>query len=469
MTFRNFIRILIARWKLALTAVLACVIGAAFVTAVQTRQYEASATVLVTFSGAANLNEFYNGTLASQERLSSYAQIAGGRAVVERAISQLQLPVSAQDVMNQLTVDYTVDSLLFTITIKDTDPQRAAMLVGAIAEQFGAIVPTLGMNSQPTIATDPRPDIPGLAPPPGNSSPRGQATIVEAPRVPDKPVSPVPTRNIAVGLLAGLLLGIAVAVIRESTDRTVHNRNGLGEFPDYPVLAELPGRRGRAPRFGSDGEYDNAVHGLAARLRSIAGSEGRSVLLVAPAGGEGTTTTALNLSYVLAEIGEDVLLVEGDGRRPAIARMLNVDSETGLVDVVADSAIATDAMQPTHVSKLFVLASSADPSPTSLSSAHPAETIDHVLTDLSSRFDRIVVDGPPVLATADAGLLASAAQATVLVIRARRTTVDDVREAMAALRAANANVVGIVLTGARPSMRTRAATQNYRASASGRT
>lgn len=469
MTFRRFIRILVTRWKLAVAAVLACLLGAVVVTAVQTKQYEASATVLITFSGATNLNELYSGTVASQERLSSYAAIAGGRAVVERAIGQLQLPVSADDVMNELTVDFTLDSMLFTITIKDTDPERAAALVGAIAEQFGAIVPTLGMNSSPTVAAEPRPDIPVQPPSIGNPSVRGQATVVEPPRVPDEPVSPVPMRNIAIGLVAGLLLGIAVALTRESSDRTVRNRDGLEEFSGSRVLAELPGKRGSAPQFGTDVEYDDAVRGLAARLRRVAGPECRRILIVAPVGGEGTTTTALNVSYVLAEIGEDVLLVEGDGRRPEIAGLLNIESGKGLADAVADSTTAADAVKPTEVSRLFVLASSSGPSPTALTGAHPAEAIDNVLADLSSHFDRIVVDGPPVLATADTGLLAGATQATVLVVRARRTTVDAVNDALSALGAAGANVIGLVLTGARPSIRNRAAAHNYRASTSSRT
>jgi len=187
-----------------------------------------------------------------------------------------------------------------------------------------------------------------------------------------------------------------------------------------------------------------------------------------PSGREGTTTTALDLSYALAEIGEDVLLVEGDSRRPAIAGLLNVESARGLADVVADPGTAAEAVKPTGVERLFVLASSSGPSPTSLSSAHAVEVIDNALADLSSNFDRIVVDAPPVLATVDSGLLAGATQATVLVVRAQRTSVDDVKEAVSALRAANANIIGIVLTGAKPSMRTRAAAQNYRASTSGR-
>jgi capsular exopolysaccharide synthesis family protein len=469
MSFRRFVRILVTRWKIAVTALLACMAGAAFITVVQTRQYEASATVLISFSGASDLNELYSGTVASQERLSSYAKIAGGRAVVERAISQLQLPISADDVLNELTVDFALKSMLFTISVKDADPERAAALVGAIAEQFGAIVPTLGVNSLPPVATDQRPVIPVPATSPDPNSPRGLATIVEPPQVPVEPVSPIPVRNMAVGLVAGLLLAIAVALIRESSDRTVRSRDELEEFSGLPVLAELSEKRARSREFGADADFGDAARGLAVRLRRMLGPDGRRLLVAAPVGGEGTTTTALALACALAEIGEGVLLIEGDSGRPVLAGMLNVESSEGLADATGDSANAAKAVKSTAVPKLSLLASKSVSTVTSLCSAYPAEAVDDLLAGLSSRFDRIVVDGPPVLATVDASVLAGAVQAAVLVVRAGHTMMIDVTDAMSTLRAANTKVIGIVLTGSQPSLRNRAAAQNYRTSASSRT
>ena len=90
-----------------------------------------------------------------------------------------------------------------------------------------------------------------------------------------------------------------------------------------------------------------------------------------------------------------------------------------------------------------------------------------MLQDISASFDRLVIDGPPVLATADTGMLSGAAQATVLVVRAGRTTEDELTDALTALRAAGANVVGTVLTDARVSRHTRAAARTYRAKLSG--
>jgi capsular polysaccharide biosynthesis protein len=326
MDFRTFVRILLANWKLAMTALLMCTIGAAAITAIQTKHYQASTTVLISFSGATDLTELYNGTLTAEERLSSYAQIAGGRTVAEKAISQLQVPIKVDDLVANTQVKYTAKSMLFTITVKDTDPRRAAALAGAMADQFAAIVPTLAMNTRPgappttttpgapptetETAPPPTPgqpaEVPGIQQFNGKPVPTARARVIEPPRVPEHAYSPAPVRNMAMGLVSGLLLAVTVALVRETTDRTVRNREKLERLSGLPTLGELPGKRGSVARFGTDVIFDDAVRDLRARLRRAMGPDGRRVLLVAPFGGEGTTTTVLNLGRAFAELGEDV-------------------------------------------------------------------------------------------------------------------------------------------------------------------
>jgi capsular exopolysaccharide synthesis family protein len=487
MDFRTFVRILLAHWKLAMTALLMCTIGAAAITAVQTKHYQSSTTVLISFSGATDLTELYNGTLTAQERLSSYAQIAGGRTVAERAISKLQVPISVDDLVANTQVKYTAKSMLFTITVKDTDPRRAAALAGAMADQFAAIVPTLAMSTHPgapaapatpgvppteTETTSPPPpgqafETPGALQPNGKPAPAARARVVEPPRVPEHAYSPAPVRNMAMGLVSGLLLAVSVALVRETTDRTVRTREKLEQLSGVPTLGELPGKRGGVARFGTDVIFDDAVRDLRARLRRAMGPQGRRVLVVAPFGGEGTTTTVLNLARAFAELGEDVLVIEGDTRRPVLAGLLNVESGEGLASALARPQHAAEVVKPSPISRLFILASRSARRETSSVSVFPPEVIDNVLVNLSSRFGRILVDGPPVLATADAALLAGAVQATVLVVRAGRTTVDELNDALSALRTAGAQIVGTIMTEARPAIHTRAAARAYRAKVSG--
>ncbi|MGC2655736.1 MAG: AAA family ATPase [Mycobacterium sp.] len=493
MDFRTFVRTLVTRWKFAVPAILACVIGAGFITAVQTKVYQSSATILMSFTGQTNLSDVEYAALASQQRLSSYAQIAGGPMVAQRAVDQLHIRMSADELMSKTNVVYTPDSTVFQLTVNDTDPTRVAALAAAMADQFTAVIPTLGVGARPAtpapgkapVPTTPPPDpdsqgasqlsqttaveeipTPGAQPPNTTERPLPLATglVVERPRAPDGPIQPVPERNMAMGLLAGLLLGIAAALIREAADRTVRDAATLGRLTDLSTLAELPGRRSDTPRFGTNALFDDAMRTLRTRLLQAIGPEVKSVLVTAPFGGEGTTTTAVNLAHCFTELGERVLLVEGDPRRSAIAPLMGVKSGLGLADVLADRSVAAEAAWATTVPNLFVVASRQGRRNATLPCS---ADLPEVLENLSARFDRMVVDAPAVLATAETGLLAGAVPATVLVVRSGRTTAEEVKDALHAVRSAGADVVGAVLTDAQVSRRTKAAARSYRAKLGG--
>ncbi len=493
MNFRTFIRTLAARWKIAVPAMVACIVGAGLLTVAQTKTYQSSATILMSFSGQLTVWDAENAALASQQRLSSYAQIAGGQMVAQRAVDQLHIPMSAEELVNNTKVVYTPDSTVFEVTVTDTDPKRVAALTGAMADQFIAVVPTLGIGAHPSAPVPrrapapatPRADTDGNEasplsqtaaavelpppeeqPPDSAQSPLPLATglVVERPRIPEGPVQPVPARNMAMGLFTGLLLGIAAALIREGTDRTVRSAVVLGGLTGLPTLAELPGRRGDTPRFGTDALFDDAMRTFRTRLLRVIGPEARHILVTAPFGGEGTTTTALNLARCLTERDERVLLVEGDPRRCAIAPLLGVNSGLGLADVLADRSRAMEAVWATRVPNLSVVACRQARRNTTLPSS---ANLPEVLEGLSAGFHRLIIDAPAVLATAETGLLAGAAHATVLVVRSGRTTAEEVQDALHALRSAGGDVVGTVLTDAQVARRTKAAARNYRAKLSG--
>lgn len=486
MDFRTFTRIIITRWKIVVTALLVCLVGAAAVTALQTKTYRSSATILMSFSGTTNINDVYEATQASQQRLSSYAEIAGGNRVAQRAIQQLGVQMTAGELVQNTTVVYTPESLLFRLTVVDSDAQRVAALAGAMADQFAALVPdieapTAGNIPAPTAITDgqqPAPAAPAdgqpaaAAPAPSQPVPAATATVVERPTVPDGPFSPIPLRNGVLGLVAGVLLAIALALARESTDRTVRNRETLDRVSGLPTLAQLPSLRKPGPigtyvathsrhrSRGRDPAFDEALRAFRSRLLALTETQPHSVLITGPATGEGATTTSLNLARSFTETGGSILLVEGDPRQPAIASLVGIDSEIGLTDVLSDLPLLNDAVHATSETDLWVLAS-RNATGTDRHLNNPA--LEQVVEKLSSSFDRVVIDGPPALATADTGLLASAAEVTVLVVRAGRTTVDEVEAALENLRGAGGNVVGTVLTAAPISRKTKNAIRVYRA------
>ena len=443
MDFRTFVQIIAVRWKIVVAAVLACLVGAAAITALQSKSYEASATVLMSVSDAATVSDVFQATETSQLRLSSYAEIAGSPTVAQRAIDALHVPMTAGELVNRTKVSYTPDSLLFRITVTDPNPERVAALAGAVADQFVVLAPQM--------------DQPGRG---WTSGPSAIATVAERPTVPSDPFRPVWTRNLAQGLVAGLLLGIAVALIRNASDRTVRNRETLDRVSGVPMLAALPKKNGTA----SDNPLsDEAVRNLRTRLLARAGSEPHSVLITSPVIDESATATALKLSMSFTDLGERAVLVEGDPRRPTIASLVHVSSDMGLAEVLAERSALDDAIRETHSTNLSILASSAA---TDQQWHFGTAVLARTVEKLCARFDWVFIDGPPALVNADAGMLAGAVQATVLVVRAGETTVDEVTSAIESLRAVGGNVVGTVLTDAPVSRELRAASQAYRAKVS---
>src|ERR1700710_241550 len=104
MDFRTFTGTIVGSWKLVVGALLACLVGAGFLTTMQTKSYQSSATILISFSGAQNLTDIYYATQAAQDRLASYGQVAGGHAVAERAVRQLHVPVDPDTLVSQTHV-----------------------------------------------------------------------------------------------------------------------------------------------------------------------------------------------------------------------------------------------------------------------------------------------------------------------------------------------------------------------------
>jgi non-specific protein-tyrosine kinase len=217
--------------------------------------------------------------------------------------------------------------------------------------------------------------------------------------------------------------------------------------------------RGRGRATPADLVFEEEVRCLRNRLLGATTTQTRSVHVTAPVIGQGATTTALNLAVSFTEIDQSVLLIEGDPHQTTIARLLEGDSSLGLADIMADEQILDDAVLPTSHAGLWVLASTT---PGQIQRQFSTAELGAMIEKLCGNFDRVVIVGPPALVAADAATFAAAVDATVLVVRAAQTTIDEMDKALENLRSAGGKVVGAVLTAAPVSRHTRAATVAYR-------
>lgn len=159
--------------------------------------------------------------------------------------------------------------------------------------------------------------------------------------------------------------------------------------------------------------------------------------------GEGKSTTAVNLSYVLANKGHKVLLVDGDLRIPSIAKKMGVKSTPGLTDLLIGSS-ADIASWKSEVHKNWYILPSGDipPNPSELLGS---KRMENVLNVLSEHFDYIIVDLPPVNIVSDAMAISSWVTGMILVIRESYTSKKDLDRCMRQIQLSNVNVLGCVM------------------------
>ena len=270
------------------------------------------------------------------------------------------------------------------------------------------------------------------------------------------PVSPKPTRNALLGALFGLLLGAAIAAVREQSDRRLRDRRQVATAFDARVLAEIPRARGlRKGRNFTDlpPSVVEAFQLLQANLRYAAANRTSRVMLTSAAPDEGKSTVTWNLGAAAVAAGLRVLVVEADLRRPELAKRYGLDSTPGLAEVLSGSvepgaavrsvfkSASSNGAGPAEMSAL-VAGEAPDP-PTEL---FQSQRLPQVLDEAGHNHDLVLIDAPP-LPTADAVPLASLADGVVIVTYVGRATDAEaihVREQLANL---GPRVLGVVTNG----------------------
>ncbi|HEX3426092.1 MAG TPA: polysaccharide biosynthesis tyrosine autokinase, partial [Acidimicrobiales bacterium] len=250
----------------------------------------------------------------------------------------------------------------------------------------------------------------------------GGAQLVSSASPPKKPVQPTPVRDVILAVMAGLLLGIGLAILAEYLDDTIRSAEDLETFHPIPTLAAVPnfGRRSKAqaPSLAlEEGRYTPAVEAyrsLRTAVQLLGVVRPQTVIqFTSAAPREGKTTTVANLASVLADAGRRVAVVDCDLRRPLLHHAFGLDNEAGLTSVLlGDVSLAEALRQVPGYENLFLLAAGASaPNPSELLSLKETSEI---LYTLQSQFDLVLIDSPPVLPVTDAVVLSEWVEAVII-------------------------------------------------------
>jgi polysaccharide biosynthesis transport protein len=319
-------------------------------------------------------------------------------------------------------------------------------------------------------------------------------SIVDTATAPRIPSYPKKMRDLMVSGILGLLGALGLAFLLDYLDNTLTDPEEAERYLRLPNIGIIPefsrinsssyGPRGYAPakaltaELAADGDTHKALtngnngngvvsrkataiqelvteHGTysalgeayrnlrTALLLSRAGAPPKVTLVTSALAGEGKTVTAVNTAAMLAQLGANVLLIDADMRRPRCHRVLDLDNNLGLTEVLTGVRDLHDLIRPTAVANLFLLSSgSVPPNATELVGS---PKMHQVVTQLQQIYDYIVIDSPPVMPVSDALLLATIVDGVLLVTNASRTPKQQVRAARARLEYARAKIFGTVL------------------------
>lgn len=421
--------------KHVIVIVLAAILGAAggFLVYTRTPPVYASnlsfyvSTPLPDGSNAQSAGQF------AQSRVNSYVLLLTSDELARRVITISRVDLTPREVTDRITADSSVGTVLIKVRVTDGDAKRAVAIAQALTKAFPQMVDELDNGGRRTAVV--------------------VINTVSGPTTPTFPVEPNRRLMLLIGFAAGLAVGLLYAVAREFLDTSIRTPEVAQTVTKAPVLGVIPMDSGtkRAPLALTDASSSaraEAYRKLRTNIRFLGATEAAKVVLVTSAlAGEGKSVTALNLALTLVEMGENVLFIDADLRRPRAAEYLDVSGQVGLTNVLAAEVDIDDALQPWGAENFtFLAAGSLPPNPSELLGSHQMRQL---MTSLRERYDHIIIDTPPVLPVTDAVVASAVGDIVVLVIRAGKTTRAQVHIAVDALRSGSATLAGPVLNAHR--------------------
>lgn len=281
----------------------------------------------------------------------------------------------------------------------------------------------------------------------------GNVRILDSAVTHPNPVSPNPLRSAVLGALLGLLFAVGYVGLRKALIRGVTTPDDIEQhlgLPVYAVIPYEPSARVSRKAHGhpvvwtqSDSLAAEGIKSLRTALEfGLPNRDGSNVIgICSPLTDVGKTFVSSNLAAAYHDLGKRVLVVDADLRRGNLHRQFSVDGRPGLAELLAGKG---DDIAPLEVrGGMHVLpAGYFPPNPTNLLMSTAFRTQVDIWRRL---FDVVIIDTPPVLNASDASVVASVADASFVVVRGGRTTLEEVRETLRRLRPAEAT--GIVLNG----------------------
>lgn len=272
--------------------------------------------------------------------------------------------------------------------------------------------------------------------------------------------TPQVRRDLMLAMALGLMLGVGLAFFWEYMDNTIKTPDELEKYLGVSSLGLIPNiSTDKDTGDSSDHELpemvtinapksqvSEAYRSLRTRiLFSSAGKAPKVILCTSATAQEGKTLSSANLAATMAQSGSRVLLIDCDLRRPRLHKIFKISRDRGISNVLVGDCPIDDVIIPTSLENLSMVP--CGPIPPNPSELLGSLVMQRTLEELGTRFDRIILDTPPITAVTDAVLLGRFVDGVVLVVRAHKAAREMVSNALKHMAGAKAHILGAVLNG----------------------
>lgn len=277
--------------------------------------------------------------------------------------------------------------------------------------------------------------------------------VMQYAEIPTSPIGPQRMKGILMAGVFGLIMGLGLVYLLDYIDNTIRSQEDIEKYIKLPCLGHTPSVKDKAKT-----EYEKMIivqsdpeSSLAEAFKNVrtgivfsAPPEVlKSILITSTIPSEGKTLIATNLAATIALDGNRVLLVDSDMRRPTIHNAFKLENASGLSNYLTGSVSLDNVVNKTFIDNLsFISAGPTPPNPSGLLGSFKMEEF---IKEASSKFDRVIIDGPPLIGISDSIILSKIVSGTLLVIRFGTASREIISRARQCLQEVGTNIIGVIL------------------------
>jgi len=410
-----------------------------YISSTITPLFRSSAQIFVsTPTSSIDIGGLALGSTFSQERVKSYIQIINAPDTLKPVIQKLQLNTTPEALATRISASAPAETVVIQIYVVDENPVRASAIANEVAKQFIQTAESLELPQ--TDLTSPV-----------------KVSVVE-PAVPDySAISPKKNTNRLLGGTSMLILAYLFFVIKFALDSTIKN---FSDLEGNILLAAIgfDSNADKKPLINEIGPYEVRTESYRTLrtnlLNETKGVKPVSIGIVSSVSEEGKTSAAINIAISCANQGMNVLIIEGDLRRPRLQQYLNVKEDsrnsehTGLTNLLnLESIFKLRKNLPLLIENAF---EGVDYIPAGKIAENPSELLagprfSQILHEAKRRYELILVDCPPVLPVADAAIICKNVDGAVIIVHGGKTKRKSYIATVDAIKSVNPKIYGVVI------------------------